>query len=96
MKKFSEFGIKASYESFMGDKIKASKVLDKKMIIHKYRIGDSKFEGKCLHLQISLNGEKRVVFTGSKSLMEMIEKVEKENFPFEATIKKEDERYVFT
>lgn len=96
MKKFSEFGIKASQETFVGDKIKTSKVVDKKMIVHKYRIEESKFGGKCLHLQISLNEEKRVVFTGSKSLMEMIERVEKGNFPFETIIKKEDERYVFT
>lgn len=95
MKKFSEFGIKASQESFVGDKIKASRILNKEIAVHNYRIEDSKFTGKCLHLQISLDGEKRVVFTGSKSLMEMIGMVEKGDFPFNATIAKEDERYIF-
>ena len=97
MKKFSEFGIKTSLqEAFTVDKIKTSRIMNKEIAIHNYRVEDSKFTGKCLYLQIVFDGEKRVVFTGSKTLIEMIEKVEKGNFPFNTTIVKEDERYVFT
>jgi hypothetical protein len=63
-----------------------------------YRIEDSQYGNgkKCLYLQIELEGTKRVVFTGSTGLMNMIEKVPKDGgFPFKAVIVEEDERYEF-
>lgn len=38
----------------------------------------------------------RVVFTGSKVLIEIIEQIPKTNFPFITTIIEENERYEFT
>jgi hypothetical protein len=51
---------------------------------------------KCLYLQIELNETKHVMFTGSKSLIEMIEQVPKANFPFKTTIITENDRPEFT
>jgi hypothetical protein len=99
MHQFKDFGIKPKLQSFVGDKIKLSKVLNREVTIHDFRIEDSKYgsgNSKCLYLQIELNDTKHVMFTGSKSLIEMIEQVPKSNFPFKTTIITENERPEFT
>lgn len=102
MNSFKDFGIKATNTNFTGDKIKMSKILNKPITVVAYKIDKSKFyengNGKCLHLQIEIAGTKHVVFTGSATLMEMIEKAPKEKFPFETIIEEEEgsERYQFT
>lgn len=98
MKKFTDFGITIEKKGFTGDKIKIERLLNREIVVHAYEIKPSKFEGKdkCLHLQISLNGTMHVVFIGSKSLMEIIEKVPKEDFPFETTIVKPDQQFIFS
>lgn len=98
MKQFSEFGIKPSLPGFIGDKIKIERVLNRKIIIHDFRIEDSKFgnKTKCLYLQIELNATKHIIFTGSYGLLEQIQQVPKSEFPFTATIIKENDRYEFT
>lgn len=99
MKKFSDFGIKAKSNRFVGDKIKMMKVLNQEIIVHAYRINKSKFENsssdKCLHLQIEHKGEKHVLFTGSKILAETIQQVPEDSFPFATTITKEGETFQF-
>lgn len=99
MKRFKDFGIKPSEQGFSGDKIKIIRILNREIIIHKYCIKDSNFEkgnGKCLYIQIEIGEIKHVVFTGSKILMDMIQKVPHSDFPFLTTIIKENERYEFT
>lgn len=98
MKKFSEFGIKTISDSFTGDKIKIDRVMNRLITVCDYRLEDSKFgEGKkCLFIQIELDGDKRVIFTGSRNLMDMIERVPKPEFPFEATIIKDNDRLIFS
>ncbi|HPS38836.1 MAG TPA: hypothetical protein PL124_05420 [Candidatus Cloacimonadota bacterium] len=101
MHKFSQFNIKTNTRGFEGEKIKITKILNKEIIIHDFRIEDSKvFKDrgtcKCLHLQISINEEKHVLFTSSSGLIEAIIQVPKDSFPFTATIIQENERYRFT
>lgn len=100
MKSFKELNIKPKETSgFTGDKMKIAKVFNKEIIVHDFKIQKSKFEkgnDKCLYLQIELNNQKYVVFTGSTFLMDTIQQVPKEEFPFTTTIIKEDERFEFT
>jgi hypothetical protein len=100
MKKFSDFGIKVNTKSFSGDKISVDRILNRLINVIDYKIECSKFEekgnGKCLHLQIELNSLKYVVFTGSVYLMNMIQQVAADGFPFETTIIKVDESYRFS
>lgn len=99
MKKFSDFGIKPLTKNFTGDKIKIDRILNKQIIVVDYRIQNSKFEkghGKRLDLQIAIDGANRVVFTSSSVLMELIQQVPKENFPFTTTIVRDNERFEFT
>lgn len=99
MKQFKDFNIKSTLKSFIGDKIKMSKILNKQITVLDYRVEDSKYEkgcGKCLYLQIQLGEEKHVVFTGSRALIDMINQVPKTDFPFVTTIVKESEVYDFT
>lgn len=97
MKNFSELGIKPSVPALTGDKIKIDRIVDKEIVVHSYKVEQSKYnESKCLFLQIELKDEKRVVFTGSANLIDMIQKVPRESFPFVTTIRKDDKRYDFT
>jgi ribosomal protein L31 len=97
MKQFSQFGIKPKQQGFIGDKIKLTKILNREIIVHQFKIEQSKYkDGKCLHLQIEVNENKHVLFTGSKTLIDMILEVPKENFPFKTTIVTENEIPLFT
>lgn len=99
-KKFSDFGIKPVLKGMVGDKIKIGKILNKEIEVVDFRIDDSKYGtggSKCLCIQIKLDGVDRIVFTGSKVLMETIEQIPKSTgFPFTTTIVEENERYEFT
>lgn len=99
MKQFKDFGIKPTLQSLVGEKIKIDRILNREITVYDYRLEDSKFgknNSKCLYMQIGVGEEKRVVFTGSKALIETIEQVPKNEFPFVTTITKENERFEFT
>jgi len=101
MNSFKQFEIKEPSIGFEGDKIKMSKILNKEIIIHDFKIEDSKVfpdrgTGKCLHLQISFNNEKHIIFTSSRGLIETIQQVPKSGFPFSTTIIQESEKFIFT
>jgi hypothetical protein len=101
MKEFSSFNITAPPRGFEGDKIKMSKILNRKIIIHDYKIEDSKCfkdrgNGKCLHIQISINETKHIIFTSANALIETIQQVSKDDFPFQTTIIQENDRYIFS
>lgn len=100
IKQFKNFGIQAESQSFTGDKIKVERILNREIIVHAHKIGLSKFtdkgNGKRLDLQISIGETKHIVFTGSANLMDMISKVPADGFPFQTTIIKVDDRYVFS
>lgn len=91
--------ISAQASGFTGNKIDVFSVLNQEITVHDYKISKSKFEkghGECLHLQISINGTKHVLFSGSGNLMAQIAQVARTDFPFVATIKKTDRRLDFT
>lgn len=100
MHSFKDFGIKPQVKCFEGDKIKIDRILNKQILVEEYKIDESKFKdkgtGKLLTLQIFTDNSKRVLFTGSSTLIEMIQKVPKDKFPFMTTIVKENERFEFT
>jgi hypothetical protein len=101
MNSFSQFNIKITSKGFEGDKIKISKILNREVVIHHFKIEDSKIfrdKGtcKCLHLQISFNNEKHIVFTSSSGLIETILQVPNDGFPFTTTIVEENDRFIFT
>lgn len=97
MKSFKELGIKNNVNAFIGEKIKIERILNKEIIVHNFEIKPSKFEGqKLLTMQIQIGEEKRVIFTGSKVLIDLIVLVSKSDFPFKTTIVKENEYFEFT
>lgn len=101
MNSFDQFNIKVLSKGFEGDKIKMSKILNREIIVHAYRIEESKIfkdrgTGKCLHLQISFNNEKYIVFTSSSGLIEVIQQIPEVGYPFTTTIIQDNERFKFT
>lgn len=99
MKKFSDMGIKRETTALEGEKIAIERILNTPITVEAFRIEPSKFTEKgnseCLHLQIKKDNVKRVVFIGSKILIDMIRKIKEEDFPFETTIIK-DNGFQFT
>jgi|SRR5690554_5519198 len=98
MNNFKNFNIKPNLSTFTGDKIKINKVLNTEIIIHKYKIEDSKAKPgtKMMTLQIERNQEKNIIFTGSRVLMDMIQQIPETGFPFKTTIVRESEHLEFT
>ena len=101
MKQFSDFNIKPTSGSFDGKKISIEDLFNTPIKVLEYKIEESKFSGKNksnnrLQLSIEYNNEKRITFTGSDTLMEMIKQVPMDDFPFETIIKKKEKRFEFT
>jgi hypothetical protein len=103
MNRFSQFNIKEPARGFEGSKIKISRILNKEVVIHDFKIEESKVQaykekgsGKCLYLQISFDNEMHVVFTSGSGLIETIQMVPKTQFPFTTTIVEDNDRYKFT
>jgi hypothetical protein len=96
MGKFSELEIKCEPTNLVGEKIKFKKILGEQIFIEKYKIAESKYNGRCLHIQFTLKGERHVAFTGSEVLIEAIDRVPKDQFPLETIIIERNDCYVFT
>jgi hypothetical protein len=96
MRNFSDFQIEPEKKGITGDKIKIDRVLNVPIIIHSYQVVPSKFTGDRLDMQIEKDRTLYLLWTSSKTLIEMIRKVPAEGFPFQATIVKKDERFLFT
>ena len=98
MNQFNSFGIKPKLSTFTGDKIKIERILNTEIKVIDYKIEESKVkkDTKLLTMQIEKSGVKHIVFTGSTILMQMIQEVKKEDFPFTTKIVKEFEHLEFT
>lgn len=96
-KRFSDFADEPAL--LHGSKLKIEDILNQDILIIGYRVTDSKFkDGKsssCLTIQFEMSEERHILFTGSRILLEQIEKY-KAHIPFLATIKKVDRYYTFT
>lgn len=103
LKSFKDFHIKTETKGLEGDKIKISKLFDREITVERFRLEPSKYPGKgnsdkCLWMQILLNGNRHVVFTGSSVLTEKIKQIPDDGFPFTTTIVKnpQTEHFDFT
>lgn len=95
---FKDLGITPKNTQFTGKKIDIDDIINIEIIVHGFEIKDStkKHGTKYLTLQIEKDQIKRVVFTGSKNLIDLIQQVPKDKFPFKTTIAKQDKRLEFT
>lgn len=95
---FKDFAIKPKENIFTGKKIEIDDLLNIEIIVERFKIEDSKKKQgtKYLTLQIEKENSKRIVFTGSKNLMDLITQVPKDKFPFKTIIKKNDKTLEFT
>lgn len=103
MTQFSDFKIECSSKCLEGDKIGIDRIFNQEITVQDFKIEDTKISGykdkgvgKCLYLQILYRGEQRVIFTSGTALIEVIQKVPRESFPFTTVIIKENKRYKFT
>ena len=88
---------------FVGDKIKIKKIINKEIIVHDFKLSDSKIYKnsddnykECLCLQLEFGDEKYILFSSASTLIEAIKLVNKNDFPFKTIITEANERYMFT
>lgn len=97
MKRFSDFN--TDLQPLDGEKIKIDDILNIEVNVIGYNIRKSKFgknaSGKCLAMQIEINGDRRVVFTGSDVLIGQLERYG-EQIPFLAVVRKIDRFYTLS
>ena len=95
---FRDLGIEPQNKQFSGKKIDVDDVLNIEIIVHGFEIKDStkKAGTKYLTLQIEKEENKRVLFTGSNNLMDVISQIPNDKFPFKTTIIKQDRGLEFT
>lgn len=98
MNNFQDFNIKARVNSFVGEKIQVQKLFNISIKVLSFRVEPSKQkkDTELLTLQIEKSGEKRIVFTGSKVLIDQIRRVPDDKFPFTTTIRGDNDYYEFT
>lgn len=98
MKRFSDFATDDGV--LTGDKLKLEDILGREIIVKGYKVSDSKYgkngeDKKVLTLQFELGGIDYIVFTGSKVLMDQVEKY-KDEIPFLTKIEKVNTFYSFS
>jgi hypothetical protein len=95
---FKDFDIKPKLKAFVGEKIAVQKLFNTPITVFAFKIEPSKKKDgtQLLTLQIEKGGEKRIVFTGSTVLIDMINRVPENKFPFITTIKGDNDYYEFT
>ena len=100
MKLFSELGITVDSAPMSGEKIKINRIVNKEIEVVDFELNASKFNAdkchKCLKLQIKIDGELRIVFTGSTMLIQAVQKIQKSMLPFKTTIIETNGFYQFT
>lgn len=98
MHNFKDFNIKPRINAFVGEKIQVQKLFNLPIRVLGFKIEPSKQKQgtELLTLQIEKSGEKRIVFTGSTVLIDQIKRVPDDKFPFQATIKGDNDYYEFT
>jgi hypothetical protein len=82
-----------------GDKTRLDDIINREILVIGHSIKKSRYDknnsGKVLTLQFELDGDRRILFTGSDVLIEQIEKYG-DQIPFAATIKKIDRYYTLS
>jgi hypothetical protein len=99
MNTLKKLGINTQPTGLVGKKIDMEDVFDKDIILHAYEIRDSKYPRKpgekCIWMQIELEEKKRVCFTTSVVLMKTLEQVDREQFPIQTRIIKNNSNRSF-
>jgi len=100
-KQFKDFGIDTASSAYVGKRIDMDEVFNTTIKVYKFRIVDSKYpkdkgRNKCLHLQISINETFHVLFTVSNILIDQVQQIPQDGFPFETKIIKDNKRFSFS
>ena len=104
MRSFSELGLKT--DMIIGDKITIDNLFDKEIVIEKTIIADTKYPGRNssgmrmqMQLYIPPSGKRYSCFTGSDSLINLIQLAENkvdDLYPFKTKIIKQGKMFLFT
>ena len=96
MESFGDF-VEADEKPFSGDKVRLNDLVNREVIILRYKVRPSKFKGKgdsCATVQFKFteDGEEKIFFTGSTVIIGQLEKYGS-RLPFKAYIRRIDRYY---
>lgn len=99
MERFGNF-VDNDEKPFSGDKVRLNDLINKEIIILRYKVRPSKYKDKsdrCATVQFKYNedGEEKIFFTGSSVIISQLEKYE-EKLPFLASIRHIDRYYTLS
>ena len=99
MVKFSEF-VEDDEKPIEGEKVSITNILNKEIVITKYKVRNSKYKDRCdkcatVQFYEESNERKRIFFTGSAVIIEQLEKYG-EKIPFMTTVTKIDKYFTLT
>ena len=93
---FSDFAEEP--EHLEGNKIRIDEILNKQLTVINFRVSESKFSknnnGKYITIQVEIENQNKVIFTGSAILTKQCEKY-KNHMPFNAQIIRQNNYYTF-
>jgi hypothetical protein len=95
VKQFKDFGLEPFVPRLIGGKIHIEEILNLDILVHSFEIVDSKYKGKCMYLQITHDGKRRVIFTTAMPLIKKIQEVPIDGFPFTVKIIKDNKYFIF-
>lgn len=97
VKRFGDFA--REVKPLDGSKVKIDEVINREILVVDFKVNHSRYEKKgaeeCLTLQFEMDGTKHIFFTGSRVLIDQIQKY-KHELPFATVIKKIDKYCTFT
>lgn len=98
MKNFKDFNIQPKINHFVGEQIQIQKLFNTPIKVLGFKIEPSKKKKDTIYmtLQIEKSDEKRIVWTASTVLIDLIKRVPEDGFPFETTIRGDNDYYEFT
>ena len=90
LKSFKSLNVPMPSIGFEGTKIDIQELIDRDIILHDFKIEDSKFpkpgKEKCLHLQVAIGEIKYVSFTPTLRLIRQATSIEKGQLPITTKI----------
>lgn len=90
IKSFKSLNVPLPSIGFEGTKIDIQNLIDRDIVLHDFKIQDSKFpkpgKEKCLHLQVAIGEIKYVSFTPTIRLIKQVAGIEKEQLPITTKI----------
>jgi len=99
VRSFQDLNVQVETAGLEGTKVQMNEILNVFITIHGFKNEATKYSNRnpiCTHLQISIEGVKHVLFSGSKTIQKIMQALQPSDFPFTTTIRPDGKGIKFT